>query len=726
MILMSTTAADHQSKAPQILIGATFTAAPLEEPLHFWTREVSLPHHVVFAPYQQLFQTLLDTTGPFATNTSGANVALFRLDDLAPDGLHEQLEQHADELLDALQSAAARDRVPLIVCACPESSRFLETEERQRLASRIYERIEARLKNVPNLYVVNAAPVISRYQVTEVHDPLSDRAGHVPYHPEFYAALATQIVRDVSALERKPVKVIAVDCDNTLWTGVCGEDGPEGVRIDAGRMAFQRFLKRQQRLGTLLAIASKNNEQDVIDTFALHPDMVLEWGDFTARRINWESKSKSLLELAEELNLGLDSFVFIDDDAKECAEVIDELPEIVTLQLPAIPEEIARFLDHAWVFDHLKPITGEDLSRSAMYAEQVERSRFEKQAKDLQDFIAGLRLEVVFAPVTAETLPRVVQLTQRTNQMNTTLERYSEPELKQALEQGTEAFTVTVSDKFGSYGLVGAVLFHEHNDSIRIDNFLLSCRALGRGVEHRVFRHIGEIASMREKSTVEIATKKAPRNEPVRQFLASIGPDSQQAFQLGSTLSLKASYLSDLEYPSTQSVAEPVISPVSRESKRTDSKQINNIRFQQIASNLNTASRILAAIGQRRRANLEPRIASGAVPRGEMQEKLARIWCDLLAVEQVGVDEDFFDLGGHSLLAVQLLSRIQRELGVDLPDSVIYGDKLRIDTLSRTIELHQLGVSDQEAYDSMLAEIESLSDEEVAALLAEEDQRSST
>jgi acyl carrier protein len=126
---------------------------------------------------------------------------------------------------------------------------------------------------------------------------------------------------------------------------------------------------------------------------------------------------------------------------------------------------------------------------------------------------------------------------------------------------------------------------------------------------------------------------------------------------------------------------------------------------------------------QRRKAQA-PRAASNAVPQGEIQRKLARIWCDLLSLENVGVDEDFFDLGGHSLLAVQLLSRIQRDLGVDLPDSVIYGDKLRIDNLARTIELHQLGISDQEAYDSMLAEIESLSDEEVAALLAEEDSRS--
>ena len=721
---MSTIASDHHSKAPQIAIGATFTAAPLEEPLLFWTGELALSHRVVFAPYQQLFQTLLDATGPFASNSGGANVALFRIDDLAAEGAYAEYEQHADELINALITAAGRDRVPLIVCACPESARFLETKERQELVSRICEQFDKRLKNVPNLYLLSPDSIVSRYQVTEVHDPLSDRAGHIPYHPQFYAALATQIVRHISALERKPVKVIAVDCDNTLWSGVCGEDGPEGVRIDSGRVALQRFLKRQKGVGILLAIASKNNEQDVVDTFSLHPDMVLRWGDFAAHRINWESKSKSLLELSETLNLGLDSFVFIDDDAKECAEVIDELPEVVTLRLPAASNEIARFLEHAWVFDHVRPLTAEDLGRSAMYAEQVERSRFEKQAKDLHDFIAGLQLEVVFAPVTGETLPRVSQLTQRTNQMNTTLERYSELELKRALDEGTEAFTVTVSDRFGSYGLVGAALFHVQDDAVVVDSFLLSCRALGRGVEHRVLRHLGEIAIERGKPAIEIATKKGPRNEPVRQLLGGIAPPSKQPFEMGTSLTLDAAYLCGLEYPSKKAVPEPVIAPAQREAKRPGSKQMSDVPFQQIATELNSASRILAAVDRKRRNALEPRTASGATPQGEIQHKLARIWCDLLAIERVGVDEDFFDLGGHSLLAVQLLSRIQRDIGVDLPDSVIYGDKLRIDNLSRTIELHQLGVSDHDAYNSMLAEIESLSDEEVAALLAEEDQRS--
>ena len=182
---MSTTAADHHSQPPRILIGATFTAAPLEEPLRFWTGELSLPHDVVFAPYQQLFQNLLDVAGPFATNVSGANIALFRIDDLAAENAYLEFGRHADELIDALKTAAGRDRVPLLICACPESARFLETDDRQQLASRIYTQIETRLKNVPNLYVLDAASIISRYQVTEVNDPFPIVPGTCRIIPSF-------------------------------------------------------------------------------------------------------------------------------------------------------------------------------------------------------------------------------------------------------------------------------------------------------------------------------------------------------------------------------------------------------------------------------------------------------------------------------------------------------------------------------------------------------------
>jgi len=531
------------------------------------------------------------------------------------------------------------------------------------------------------------------------------------------------LVRTILALERDPFKVIAVDCDNTLWTGICGEDGPTGVVIDEARRSLQHVVAAQRQQGMLLALVSKNNQPDVEATFASHPEMPLRWSDFAATRINWEPKSTNLVQLASHLNLGLNSFIFLDDDAKECAEVRRECPEVQTLQLPAVAKEIPRFLQHAWVFDHVKPLTSEDHRRSEMYSEEQQRGRLERQSRDLAEFIASLRLEVLFAPVTPETLPRAAQLTQRTNQMNSALRRYTEAELKAALDNGElDAFTVAVNDRFGSYGLVGLLLYRPGAGSLDVPCFMLSCRALGRGVEHRMLAHAAELAKQAGKAAVNMEFQQGPRNQPAREFLSRLSiqllhkrfPDAQTA-----SLEIPVDELRLLQYlpPDTPSMV-----PASAPQPGIDHKPATRRPdYERIAKHLNNAPRILAAIAEKRRQRSTPERAITSPPETSLQRQLASIWCDLLGLRAVGIDDDFFDLGGHSLLAVQLLSRIHRDLGIELPDSVIYSEKLRIRNLARHVELQQLGVEHQADYQELLAEIEALSDEEVAALLADEE-----
>ena len=554
---MQTAATDFPYSAPRIEIAATFTASPLEAPLRFWLGELSLPYQLNFAPYQQLFQSLLDPAGGFAANQKGANVVLFRLEDLtADDAPLSFLEQHSAELRAAVRSAAGRSSAPFLVCLCPASARFLKSAEHAAFAAKEQDLWRRDLAGAAHVFSISAEEAIERYQVEDVGDEHADRMGHIPYHSPFFVALATQILRAVLAFDRKPVKVIALDCDNTLWSGVCGEDGPKGVVVDEGRLAFQRFLLRQRDAGILLVLASKNNEADVRETFDTHPEMLLRWNDIVAHRVNWDAKSQNLLELASELNLGLDSIVFFDDDAKECAEVSEELPEVLTFQIPHDPDQLPRFLDHLWVFDRVRPLTSEDRERPKLYAEQTQRNRFEKQAADLKEFLAGLQLEVVFEPVNDATLARVAQLTQRTNQMNTTLRRYTQGELAAVLASGDiQAFTVTVSDRFGSYGLVGAVLFHLSAGTLDIDGFLLSCRGLGRGVEHRMLRQAAAIASQEGKRAVRISLVEGPRNRPALDFIHSLSPSSAD----GHPMEFPVEALAHLELL-TGSVARPVSS----------------------------------------------------------------------------------------------------------------------------------------------------------------------
>src|SRR5271166_247498 len=204
---------------PRLLVGATFTATPLEEPIRFWLDELSSAYQLEFVPYQQLLAALLDPAGPFAGNRRGTNVVLFRLEDLAPSA--QSIQTHALELAVVLRTVASGSVVPWLVSICPDSPRFLETQEAQVFSERLRRTLEWELAGEPNLILISPDAVIARYEVTEVDDPLGERAGHVPYRDGFFAALGTHLVRTILALERDPFKVIAADCDNTLWTGIC-------------------------------------------------------------------------------------------------------------------------------------------------------------------------------------------------------------------------------------------------------------------------------------------------------------------------------------------------------------------------------------------------------------------------------------------------------------------------------------------------------------------------
>jgi HAD superfamily phosphatase (TIGR01681 family) len=382
---------------PSIVISATFTADAIEPALSFWMRELGFEYGIRIAPYNQVFQLLLDPAGALASNSDGVNVVLVRFEDWAsePPRLEADVEHFAASLKTAAQSFAA----PLLVCICMEGC------------------IAAAAAELGTVHLVAPREIDALYPVAQPHDPLGDRLGHIPYTPAYFAALGAVVARKVHALHTPPFKAIALDCDDTLWRGICGEDGPQGVVVDPPRRALQEFMLAPHAQGMLLTLCSKNNVEDVLDTFRLHPEMVLRMEHFAAWRINWSSKPANLAALAEELELGLDSFILVDDNPRECREVEAAYPQVLALTLPPRDEEIPEFLRHVWAFDRLR-VTEEDRARPAMYAQRVERQRAEKQAVSLEDFLRSLQLEVRIAPMSPKDLARVAQLTQRTNQMN--------------------------------------------------------------------------------------------------------------------------------------------------------------------------------------------------------------------------------------------------------------------------------------------------------------------
>jgi FkbH-like protein len=660
----------------RVAISATFTAEPLREPLELFLRLLRWPSVVEFAPFAQVFQTLLDPNGLFARNAAGFNIVLLRAEDLS-----------ASDAVDRLAEAASR-HASLLIRVCPPNGLAMEQELLQRLPAS----------------VLSSAGQDRLYPVHELYDPRAHHLGAIPYTSEYFAALAAQLARELHRLNRVPAKVITLDCDDTLWSGVCGEDGPYGVSLDSPRRELQVLLKAQRDIGRLLTIASKNNEGDVLDTFRAHPEMPLAIDDFAARRINWEPKAVSLRALAQELNLGLDSFVFVDDNPKESQEVAAELPEVAAVTLPAGAEDIPDFIDHVWAFDAPPTITAEDRRRASLYAQQAERTTWQRQARTLEEFIAGLELSVDLAPIQPADFPRVAQLTQRTNQMNFSTRRRTEADVAEFLATGGIGRAIKVRDRFGDYGLTGLLLLQPAPPTLFIDTFLLSCRALGRGVEHRMLREAGAIAQQLGLATVTAPLIPTPRNAPAQEFLASIAP----AGELIPAETLAALvYEPSKSFPHTQEPAPP---PTPHHPQAPD--------YQRIAL-LRRPADILAAIQSDKLSRATPRTA-GEPPRTDLERRLCVLWSELLGLPSIGIHDNFFDLGGHSLLAVQLVAHLQKELALDLPLEAVYTGTLTVAELARSIEIFQLTQLDAVEYAALLAEIESLTDEEAEALLATE------
>jgi FkbH-like protein len=645
---------------------------------------------VRFAPFNQVFQALLDPGSVLNGNAGGVNVVLVRMEDWAAAG-----EGAAEEFAEALRKAPVA--ADWIVVVCPGSG-----PEGAGAAA-----LRARLAGLNGVQYAGWREVVGLYPVSEVRDAAAEALGGVPYTEEFFAALGTWIARRVNALRMAPFKVLALDCDNTLWEGICGEDGPAGVKIGAGNVALQRFALAQREAGMLLALCSKNNEADVFETMAAHPEMPLRPEHLTAWRINWEPKSAGLEGLAAELELGLDSFVLADDDRRECAEVQAACPGVLVLALPEDGGEWEDFLRHVWAFDRVR-VTEADRARAEQYAQRAERQRAARQAGSLAEFLAGIQLQVRIAAPAAGELARVAQVTQRTNQMNTSGVRFTEAELRRRLDEGTlECLAVHVADRFGDYGLVGVMLYRAEEMALRVEAMLLSCRALGRGVEHRMMAHLGRVAVERGLETIEIAFTPMARNAPARAFLESFGVGCEAG---------------RYRIPAAEAAAHvwtppetPAVLPNSNEGgTRAAARKADYAR---IANSLRTAGQVLEAVKARRGAGRARRLQPEEMPQGETEERLAALWTELLGASPIGREESFFDLGGHSLLAVQLLARIRREFGVELTLDVVYGGPLTIAELARAIELGGLEMTNPEEYEALLREIEGMTEEEVRAQL---------
>lgn len=657
-----------------VSLAATFTAEPLNGPLRGWLDLLGFDLQVRFAPFNQVFQQLLDPKSQLASPNNVAGVLLVRLADWRGTSHEPAFQRRAEEFIHALDAYLEKTTVPIIVILCSSTSITPTTHSDDADTKALTETeswLATQMVQRQRIVWIHHQQIATLYPLEQIEDSVAMRVAQIPYLPDYFVALASVICRQLHLLLRPPVKVLVMDCDNTLWDGVCGEVAANQVQLTPDRIHLQQKLLQLRSTGVLICLCSKNHEDDVWAVFDQNANMLLKRSDITAHRINWQNKSANLWSLAQELSLGLDSFVFVDDNPVECAEVREQCPQVLVLELPH--DGYRSYVDHAWVLD--PPHAGQDdRLRAERYQVESQRQAIRHSVKTLEEFLAGLELQVEVAPAQENDCERIAQLTQRTNQMNFTTLRRTASEVRSLVADAQyRCWTVRARDKFGDYGLVGTLIAQTHPQHWQLDTFLLSCRALGRRIELRMLEQLMTDAQASGVDQVEIRFTQTAKNEPAKKLFLEICRDGHP---IESSAQPAPTWIARHTLSQWRHHIRLANSFESRSSSRdnntlpasTDFNQITAFRSEMIdriarlAGDTQDINRLITPASLPRPELGEPYVA----PRSPLEIQIADICRSVLNLERLGLDDPLKSVGITSLGVVQVLSRIQQETGTEL------------------------------------------------------------
>jgi FkbH-like protein len=372
------------------------------------------------------------------------------------------------------------------------------------------------------VYILDYDGLVARHGRAHWHDERKWLTVRLPMAAQNLNHLAKTWLGFLHPLTGRICKALVVDLDNTLWGGVIGEDGMDGIKLgpDYPGAAFQdlqRALLDLHRRGILLAICSKNNPEDALEAIEKHSGMLLKPAHFAATRINWSDKPQNLRDIAKELNIGVDTLAFLDDNPVERQQVRSELPGVTVIDLPSDPFEFARIVRESPGFERLT-LSQEDQQRGNLYQAQQEREQLQQSLTSKEDFYRSLHQEAEIAPLTKSTRARIAQLINKTNQFTLTTRRYTEQQIVEMLSSpGWYCFSIRVRDRFGDNGRVGAAITHCDGELYEIDTFLLSCRVIGRTVESAflsfLLKHARDRGALRVQGWFLPTEKNAPAGD---------------------------------------------------------------------------------------------------------------------------------------------------------------------------------------------------------------------
>ena len=515
------------SRSTKIYISGDMTLSGVARHL----RQMSTNLDVVEPRFNSWFQDMVDRNSPIYSENVDYTFIL-----LSPRILTDlpQLQDIIEEFLNALTEWNQAGQLLINNLSVDPSSipnRLGRGQELWRLCEEINRKLQEHSDRFPWFHIVDLKGFLLQHGLSQLHDPRYEMTGRLYFHPKASKLLAEYVLRYLRALNVSPKKLLGIDLDDTLWGGVLGEDGINGIKLGGDGegyafLRFQRALKSLKENGVLLALVSKNNQRDALDAIRKHPDMALKLEDFVTYRINWDPKPQNLISISRELGLACDSFVFFDDSDFERRMMRETIPEVDVIDVPEDPAHYVQALSDYPGFDSIH-VTVEDRSRTEMYHAESQRNRLHRKAVTQDDFFRDLQMKALIQEVNIDGLVRVHQLIHKTSQFNLTTKRYTESELRELL--GSERFglfAVRLQDKLGESGMIGVMIVEKQPSQWRLDSFLLSCRVIGRTLEFALMRWLTNKA--KEESVSKILAEFVPtgKNNVAKDFLASAGFES--------------------------------------------------------------------------------------------------------------------------------------------------------------------------------------------------------
>lgn len=536
----------NSNQKTKIAILRSFTCEQIKEILTVDLYNEGYGTDIYFGGYNQYIPETLDCNSEFYKFDADFTFLCIRLEELYPkifndyENIQSDLKAAEDFILNSINSLiqkikSIKNTTILLnnfispMYPCNSLYDFQNKNSQINFIKKINLEMIDIVNRFSGVYIVDCEYISNSFGKKNIIDRKMWYLSKNPYKIDFYMELSKEYVKYIKAVKGNRKKCIVLDLDNTLWGGILGEDGFNGIKLGddyPGRCYkdFQIELKKLKDRGILLAIDSKNNNDEAINVIDDHPDMVLRKDDFANVKINWDDKATNLIRISEELNIGIESLIFIDDNPAEC-ELINQAFDykVKTINVPQNPINYADILNRLNDFETLS-ITNEDKNKTDMYRSEMKRKELRDVSLDLETYYKSLEMMATIGEANDFYIPRIAQLTQKTNQFNMTAKRYTEEDIKRFINSKEyKIFYMNVKDKFGDNGIVGVCIVKEEKNIWSIDTFLMSCRVMKRNLE---IAFMSYICSISRKYRIGMLTGEyipTEKNKSVKDFYSNVG-----------------------------------------------------------------------------------------------------------------------------------------------------------------------------------------------------------